>query len=1389
MQDNLQAQILWIKRQKAFEPKKELLERILNDNQGHKRARQISDSGPSQQISAMAPRNMAEREQKNDLYDLTENSRSAADVSDTDPIVVRPGADTISSVSSENAQPVRSRLTDNHPSSSRSRISNKSSDRTRSNGTEPSPRPGSIPATALVESNNTKSSTCISAAEMQPGKQPPKRSLRMKADTANLTAVQAPSGESYESHTVSVQGQLVNVLKQQSKILMQMCSLIASPSMSEDAKKRQVQTTLSPSIVQLNRKILHLESIVNDSDAATPSNTGRMIVSAVQSSQKEVSSTAQPPINEGIMTVLDVDKEVEINNANDGVHYDDIDDDEPLVISQHKVVTDERTSRSLRQHTKVNYRLPTMEDSFAYRVGNNELRASNEEEDRTMEAEEEDSNFLHTIDEDQNEVRASDEEFIEDGLEKFLDETIDGEYHDTNGNVSDSNVEDGDNSTAASHVRVIDTNVEFVDSSPIQSRHSDDVANVHVNKFLPPTFPNNGITDVDYDPIVDSIQQTFQPTSSNALNQSENFETLEFSESRRSLQASESVDDIFTNSDLDDFEDFDAERENNTQIADLRSLDDDLQIISEQRLVQPASSPLRVKDEMTEVEPFMRGRDNSPTPTQLQNKHLDSRRNEPRFAWTDELYYKLHNIFKLPGFRPHQLDAVNATLEGKDVFVLMPTGGGKSLCYQLPALIKSGNTRGTTVVISPLISLMQDQVEHLLAKKIKASMFSSKGTADQRRQTFNLFINGLLDLIYISPEMISASEQCKKAINKLHRDNKLARIVVDEAHCVSNWGHDFRPDYKELHYFKTEYPDVPVIALTATASEQVRMDIVHNLKLHNPVLLKQSFNRTNLYYQVCKKGKNAIFELCQEIKSKFAGQTGIIYCHSKNSCEQTSELLQKNGILCAFYHAGMEPEERVDVQQAWQSDRIRVICATVAFGMGIDKPDVRFVYHLTVPRTLEGYYQETGRAGRDGNFSYCTMFYTFRDVRTIQTLIQKDQNLDKENKEKHLIKLQQVMQYCENKTDCRRKLVLSYFNEDFNSRLCQKNCDNCRNTQNAITESRDVTPEATNIVKLVRSIQDEKVTLIHCQDIYKGSKSAKIIQAGHDNLEYHGSGRDTSKPDLERIFFHLVTTQVLQEYAVMNGRGFASNYVRIGPKARQLLAGKLSIKMQFAITNESSKTGRPPSATCQTNDNAKEPSNKATDAPIVTEQGSINAFAYRPHEDSAVFDFNQVVAKEKTSPFLKLKDAAIRAANRLSFQSYTSLISDGALKQISITLPTTSSDFSRIPGVFHFYEAFKALEPTILEIKNLATRSEDKASATGQHSPWFTDGVEFLDADDQEENEAIIEQIRKSQFVSQRSATGFTQARSSKKQTTQKSQGKYRRGYKSKYNGKSWSKK
>lgn len=578
-----------------------------------------------------------------------------------------------------------------------------------------------------------------------------------------------------------------------------------------------------------------------------------------------------------------------------------------------------------------------------------------------------------------------------------------------------------------------------------------------------------------------------------------------------------------------------------------------------------------ISDDIIEIEPLLDDKN-----LKYQSSLVTQLTPIKRYPWTEELFCKLNNIFHLQSFRKNQLDAINSTLQGKDVFVLMPTGGGKSLCYQLPAIMKSGKTRGTTIVISPLISLMQDQVENLLSLNIKASMFSSKHSLQQRKTTSNLLLNDKLDLIYISPEMISSSKQCQRVIETLYQKGHLARIVIDEAHCVSSWGHDFRPDYKKLYVFKRDYPDIPVMALTATANEYVQNDITKNLQLTNPVMYKQSFNRDNLYYQIIPKDKNTVPLIITFIKKLFPNQAGIIYCHSKTSCEKLCIALQKENISCRFYHAGMNQDDRITVQEKWQNNQVQVIIATIAFGMGIDKSDVRFVFHYTVPRTLENYYQETGRAGRDGFYSYCVTFYSLGDIRTLQKMIQRDRSLDKENKLRHLDKLKEVMQYCDDKIHCRRKLILSYFGETFDLKNCHNNCDNCsrkENLQLTLTgesindsieqEEENITSIAKDIVGLVSSIQKERVTVSYCQDIMRGSKMSKIVRAGHDILTQHGKGKEFNKLDMERIFFHLITLRILQEYSITNNMGFASNYVKVGPNAKNLANPAYSISLTF----------------------------------------------------------------------------------------------------------------------------------------------------------------------------------------------------------------------------------
>lgn len=650
--------------------------------------------------------------------------------------------------------------------------------------------------------------------------------------------------------------------------------------------------------------------------------------------------------------------------------------------------------------------------------------------------------------------------------------------------------------------------------------------------------------------------------------------------------------------------------------------------------------------------------------------------------WSSEVFALLRNTFHLENFRSHQAVAIDSTLSGQDVFVLMPTGGGKSLCYQLPALVKSGKTHGTTIVISPLISLMQDQVAHLLAKGIRAGMVHSRGSAQERREMIRSFRDGLFDLVYLSPEMISASEQVRSCVSYLYSCDKLARVVVDEAHCVSSWGHDFRPDYKALGWFKTHYPDVPLMALTATANEHVRMDVVHNLNMRSPKLLQQSFNRTNLFYSVQFKGKSHWDEIQHLVLEKYSNCSGIIYCHSKKSCEQAAEKLMSSGAKAGFYHAGMEQEERSQVQLAWQSGSLHVICATVAFGMGIDKPNVRYVVHLTLPRTLEGYYQETGRAGRDGLPSECVMYYSYRDARTIQTMIQRDTELDYRNKEAHNNKLRQVIQYCENTTDCRRQQVLQYFNESFNRAECRAGCDNCTQSEGGHLEHRDVTESAKSVVLLVKAVAKERVTLLYCQDLFRGSRSGKVMAAQHDRIAQYGAGRTMSKTDVERIFFHLISEKVLKEYSVMNNAGFASNYIQVGPDADLVVSGRKKIVVTF-----SSETKRPvpkfaPASSVLSNQKG---SSSHQTTPLSGKQIVLPKKAFSSDQEEAHFG----------KSLDELTMVRLRKVAELGLQFSSQIVSDATLNDMAHKLPVTQLAFNALKGLKEgqkqHFKAFKAI--------------------------------------------------------------------------------------------------
>ncbi|KAI9314247.1 P-loop containing nucleoside triphosphate hydrolase protein [Dichotomocladium elegans] len=544
---------------------------------------------------------------------------------------------------------------------------------------------------------------------------------------------------------------------------------------------------------------------------------------------------------------------------------------------------------------------------------------------------------------------------------------------------------------------------------------------------------------------------------------------------------------------------------------------------------------------------------------------------QDKYPWSRDVRKALTRNFKLTDFRKNQLEAINTTIKGDDVFVLMPTGGGKSLCYQLPAIIQGRERRGVTIVVSPLLSLMQDQVDQLVnGRGIAAALMNGQLSASDRKWVFGELQKDPpgMQLLYITPEMIQRSTAFDNILRQLHRRNNIARFVIDEAHCVSQWGHDFRPDYKLLGGLKLKFSDVPIMALTATANERVQQDVIHNLHIVGCKVLKQSFNRSNLMqtqnrYDVVKKTPKTMLDDISQFIRQHPGQSGIIYCISRRQCEDVAQKLSSNyRISCYHYHAALESEERIRIQKQWQRGEIKVIVATIAFGMGIDKPDVRFVIHYSLPSSVEGYYQETGRAGRDGLPASCRLYYSFVDTRTHQMLIQNGDG-DLQQKQRLQENLNQMIRYCENKADCRRKQVLSYFGENFDPRLCKRTCDNCRNNEHLHTYEKDMTGDAKCALQLIGELTGEKVTLAQLVDILRGSRGKRIVDSGFTSLGNFGSLKHLNRTDADRLLKQLVFEKAMVERSETNAMGFTTSYIFPGPKYGDVLTGRLTISLSF----------------------------------------------------------------------------------------------------------------------------------------------------------------------------------------------------------------------------------
>ena len=497
----------------------------------------------------------------------------------------------------------------------------------------------------------------------------------------------------------------------------------------------------------------------------------------------------------------------------------------------------------------------------------------------------------------------------------------------------------------------------------------------------------------------------------------------------------------------------------------------------------------------------------------------------------------LSRVFGYDQFRGQQAEVIETAVQGKNALVLMPTGGGKSVCYQIPALLREG----VGIVVSPLIALMKDQVDTLCELGVRAQFLNSSLSLQDQRQVEQDLQNGKLDLLYVAPErLLNAS-----FLNLLDQA-PLALFAIDEAHCVSQWGHDFRPEYQQLGLLAQRYPHIPRMALTATADERTRADIIQVLGLQNAPTFLSSFDRPNIRYTITEKD-NGRKQLLDFIQQQPEGSAGIVYCLSRKRVEETAEFLQSKGLPALAYHAGLPQAERIRVQEEFLYEEGRIVCATVAFGMGIDKPNVRFVAHLDLPKSLEGYYQETGRAGRDGLPSEAWMAYGLGDVVSVRRMLAMS-DAPPEVKRIEAGKLDALLAYCET-ASCRRQVLLTYFSE-FGTPPCG-NCDICANPP----QTWDATVAAQKALSAaIRT--GNRFGAAYLVDVLLGTETDKIKQFGHHELPTFGVGQDLSEAAWRNVFRQLVALG----YLLPDTEGFGG--LVAGEKARDLLKGKYTLQLR-----------------------------------------------------------------------------------------------------------------------------------------------------------------------------------------------------------------------------------
>ena len=595
-----------------------------------------------------------------------------------------------------------------------------------------------------------------------------------------------------------------------------------------------------------------------------------------------------------------------------------------------------------------------------------------------------------------------------------------------------------------------------------------------------------------------------------------------------------------------------------------------------------------------------------------------------------ELTAALKRHFGFDRFRPGQEAVVRDALARRDLLALMPTGGGKSLCFQLAALLRPG----VTLVVSPLIALMQDQVRQLADNGIPASFINSSLEAAEIHRRTAALVRGEFKLLYLAPERLLLPDFLDGPLQRLLDGPGIEAFVIDEAHCVSEWGHDFRPEYRELKRLRTLHPGIPLWCFTATATIRVRTDIMTQLALRAPAVHLASFNRANLSYAVRPKTKDSYADLAALARS---GETGIVYCLSRRRVDELAAQFEAEGIAARAYHAGLDAALRRNTQDAFIRDDLQIIVATVAFGMGINKPDVRWVAHFDLPKTLEGYYQESGRAGRDGDTAECILYFGTADIRTADYLIQQkvDPASGEALEEEQRIarqQLRQVLDYAES-TECRRAVLLRYFGESFEP-PCGA-CDNCSAPRTTCDRSVDARQFLSCVARLAQ--RGQRFGAAHVIEILRGARTERVLSRGHQTLSVYGIGRQRSVPEWRKLARSLAHQGLIEE----TQDGFP--VLSLNAESWRVLRGERKFEMAAAARTEGGDAA------------------EGRDAAEAGRHGRRNAPA-----DGVLFE--------------RLRELRKQLAQEQGLPPYV-IFHDATLREMALRRPLTLSQFAALPGV------------------------------------------------------------------------------------------------------------